>query len=778
MSFLPEIGSWYGVLLALTWGIAPWIRLLAWRLPDYGVSLARPLGLLAMVYPLWLLASLDLLPYSTTGLWISWAVLSVSGWWVVLRRRLITLGWLRSLAVVEILALSVFLGYVWLRSFTPEISGTEKPMDVAFLSSSARTVSMPPPDPWFAGKPINYYYLGYLLHGTLARLARVPTSVGFNLALATTYSMAFVAAAGLAYNAARRWVTPRSAFVGGGLAAAFLLVVGNLYAAQRVLIAPRAAWDAWWWDKEEGVGWRASRIVCDGPRIGNDCESPSVETINEFPFFSFLLGDLHPHVMALPFTVVALSLALNLLRSTEGNGARRGWRDGAVIAASGAAIGALYPLNSWDFPTFLLLAAAAVWFGWRRSRLRHRVVALGTLASASVLAWLPFFVTFVPPVGADESSLRSALRDIPLLSTFMTTVGTVTGERTSAGEFLTIFGVPYLGALALIATGIARSSLMEGERRGNEGAWVLLGGAVLAALLLPAPVVLLCAAPIIFGLELLRRRTTVDARFFALALYLAGFLLLLPTEFFFFRDVFNSRMNTLFKVYYQVWTLFALATALTAVVLWQEYRPRLAPRIALSALVATSLAAGLTYPVIASYQWTDAFTGSRSLDGAAFVGDWSEDELAAIRWLRANAQSDDVLVEAGCSYSYKNDNGVPVSRVSAFSGVPTVAGWGGHERQWRNGEPGYAQEIDQRERDARAILENPTGPLLDRYGLTLLYVGTFEREGAPGCKDREAEPVEAAAAPSYPGPEWNRVFTSDDVQIYRRTTAARMEGAS
>ena len=64
----------------------------------------------------------------------------------------------------------------------------------------------------------------------------------------------------------------------------------------------------WWW-------WHASRVIHDKDLLGN-----SIEVIDEFPFFSFLLGDMHPHVLALPFAILAVALALNLLLGA------RSWR--------------------------------------------------------------------------------------------------------------------------------------------------------------------------------------------------------------------------------------------------------------------------------------------------------------------------------------------------------------------------------------------------------------------------------------------------------------------
>ena len=54
-----------------------------------------------------------------------------------------------------------------------------------------------------------------------------------------------------------------------------------------------------------------------------------IQPIDEFPGFSFLLGDMHPHVLALPFVLLALAVAFNVL--LEGPAGRRrrtraGWR--------------------------------------------------------------------------------------------------------------------------------------------------------------------------------------------------------------------------------------------------------------------------------------------------------------------------------------------------------------------------------------------------------------------------------------------------------------------
>jgi YYY domain-containing protein len=771
MPWLDPTLRWYGLLLLISLCWAPWVRLLCDRLTDRGATVVRPIALLGTIYPAWLLASLSLVPLTSNVLWLTLAVAGVGGWGLVLWRRHADRGWLLALIAAEFIAVVAFAGYIWLRGFTPEILHTEKPMEAAFLMSSSITSVVPPPDPWFAGEPINYYYLGYLIHGSLSRLADIPGTTGFNLALATTFSAACTAAAGLGWNVVRRWHSRLAAFVGAAAAAVLTMFVGNLYAAIQIVQSPAETLAAGWWDKLHGVGWRASRIVCDTVRVNNDCAFPD-ETINEFPAFSFILGDLHPHVLALPFAITALSLAFNLLGRFSDQHSRARGNDWVRYGVTGAFIGSLYALNSWDFPTYLLIAVlAACWGGGRSWR-----PALVLIAFALV-AWAPFFLSFAPPTGGSLEQLPDVIRNVPVLPRLLGTLAFHTGDRTSASEFLTMFGVPYAIGTWLLASGRGREPWVRVDE--SVVRWAMVTGmlAVIATIVLAAPLIVLCGVPLAVAGVRLHRSPATSARTVATAFFGLGLVLVLGTEFVFFRDAFQTRMNTLFKVYYQAWVLFAVMAALALVVIWVENRSRSMTRAAVVGLASVGLIAGLVYPVLSTRQWTGEFAAWSGLDGIAYLEALSADELAAIGWLQANSRPTDVLLEAG-GCSYQVNGGMPLNRASAFSGVPTVIGWSGHERQWRSGQPALLDEIPLRERQIAEIFADPSGASAADHGITLLYIGTFETgDWRHVCA--AAGPYAGIQESDFPGPGWEIAFSQGDVTIYRRagpTAAARIEG--
>ena len=751
---------WYVTLAATTWAFAPAVRLLCPSLGDRGASSARPLAMLFLIFPTWFLASIGVSAYSTTLLAATIAVGAAIGWIRIVRGRSIDRAWLRAMAVSELMALLAFASYLWLRGFTPAIVGTEKPMDVAFLASSSRTVQIPPPDPWFSGEPINYYYLGYMLHGSIARLAAVPPQFAFNLALATVFSTTVVAAFGVAWNVLRPVLGQRIAVAGGLLAAIGLAVAGNLYTSVRLLQDTRATWDAWWWDSEAGVGWRASRIVCDGARIANRCEPPAVATINEFPFFSFLLGDLHPHLMALPFTVVAIGLTWNLAAAAP---LRSPLRGGTAIrvAVSGAVVGALYPLNAWDFPTFLALMALGV-FAAMGFSITRAWKGVGLLAVSAVGAWLPFWLRYDTPAGGGNP-----LFSLPGVGAVSALLGLHLGERTSVAEYLTIFGMVYLAGVALlVALTLTRHELLAGLD--VKIALLTTAMVIVPSVLLSAPVLTLYGVPLVLALWLLSRLREISPATAALTLLAFAWALSIGVEIVYVRDAFDSRMNTLFKFYYQTWTLYALAAALAVPLIWSWLSARVWSRVVLVAVTSLAIVAGLAYPVVASHQWTAGFASWQGLDGLAYAEATNPDDVAAIRWLQSVAEPGDVVLEAaGCSYRPLSDS-IPFNRVAAFTGVPTVIGWSdNHQRQWRAGQPELLDQIRTREADVSAMFADPSSSLVDLYEVTWLFVGDFERgDWRADCP--AAGPYPGIERLGYPGSGWEEAFRSGDTAVYRR----------
>lgn len=758
MSAFDAAIRWYLVLAASTWAIAPLVWWLCPALPDRGATIARPIALLTMVYPAWLLASLGGLPFGAAPLVATLVAFALPGWWGWLRRPTRELAWVRSLAWTELAALALFAAYVWFRGFTPEILNTEKPMDIALLASSARSVVIPPPDPWFAGQPINYYYLGYLLHGAVARLAGVPAPAAFNLALAAIFSMTAVASFGVAWNVARRAYGQRAAAAAGGLALFGVVLAGNLYAPLRLAQDPLAVWNAWWWDSE-GVGWRASRIVCDGLREGFRCPPPAVETINEFPAFSFILGDLHPHLMALPFAVSIVALAWNILASADSLSSHA-WL--GRLAVSAAVAGSLYALNAWDLPTYLglvLLAAVLASGPLLASRLRTAAV----VVVAAILPWLPFFATYRPPLVPLDNPGAAWVTQIPVLSRVLGLAAPYLGVRTSAAEYLTMFGLFYLVGSAVVLTGIDWG---DAGRTFTRPVIVALVSLALMAVVLAAPVTLLCGFPLVLALQQLSRDHDAQPRTFALAMFSAAWFLSMVVEFVFIRDLFGNRMNTLFKFYYQAWTLAALGAAVGLVALAVAYRRSAPATWALRAGTVALLVLGLAYPVVASRQWADGFTTWRGLDGAAY-GD--ADEVAAIRFLASHAQPGDVALEAaGCSYYPLSQ--FPYSRVAAFSGVPTVIGWDNHERQWRSGQPKLTAQIPLRAGDVRTMYADPASSLYARYGVTWVFVGQYETGSArPECPIAGPYDIDLAR---FAAAGWEPAFQAGDVTLLHRLPPA------
>ena len=714
---------WWLALTVVAAALAPLTWWLAAGLGSYRHALVRPVGLVLGTCVLWWPAALLPLPFERTTVVAALAVAGAAGWVLLWLRRRELLSGYRALVVFECVWLAAFAGYLWFRSTNPDIANTEKPMEIALLSSIVRSADVPAPDPWFAGEPINYYYFGYQTVAALVHLSGVEPSVAFNLALGMLFASTLVAAAGLGgWLASRAGLGRRAEIAGAALAGFFVVLAGNLETATRLVREPGPTIRAGWWD---GVGWQASRVIVD---TGVNGDPGPAETINEFPAFSFVLGDLHPHVTTLPALLAAIALAAGLALNRELITLPR-------AAVAGGFAGLLYASNSWDAPVGVVAVLGAILLAYRRID-REALERMGAAVLGAAIAALPFALSYTAPVGVDTGNVPDWFTRIPVLGSLPNTIAVVTWRPSSASELLTVHGV-WIVAFSSFAGWALRSSPALRALVAGRGALLLPAGLVLlAGAIAWAPGLILLGVPALAGLAIAAVHERGAVRLTG-ALFAAGFGLALVPEFLYIQDAFGNRMNTVFKLGFQAWIFLGVATAAAGLVVIAGSADRW--RAPTAGLVALLVLAAAPYAPLSAEDWTEMGGASATLDGAAYLRASNPAEAAAIAWLAGVARDGDVLVEApGCAY--QSLGGVPMNRFSAFTGIPAILGWANHERQWRRGEfddlSGLTLAIERRQELAERWLSGE--PAGDAPQPRFVIFGVVERNTSERCPQLEA----------------------------------------
>jgi uncharacterized membrane protein len=761
---------WQGATAVLGALIFPFVSRLFSPFFDGGWPFARVLAVLGAAWLQWLLSALHLVPYGVLSQGI--LVILLAGACLAgfrgdgYRRAFRVPGRSRIVAAEEGLFLLLFLGWALVRACNPAILGLEKFMDFGFMTASLRTAWMPPTDMWHAGAPINYYYFGHYLAGWLTRLTHTIPERGYNLMLAFLFAQVFLLSLSLVTSlAARALGDLRTALLAGLLAGALVALGGNLHCPIYAHALP-AAKEAGLWKGEVKPYWYP-----DATRFIGYFPSNDDKTIHEFPIYSFVVADLHGHVSNLPGVLTFLGLVSVLLIRRRGGGspgavpgeAREGKRPGRrggrksggpaappgepragerslpTAKASGRMEGAegasdllprllarvpeplrgaefllLAPLlaiflmtNTWDYPIYLTVAGGALFLRgltegpregetvprlWGRS-LQTALTGGAALFLVSQCLALPFLLSFENIArGVGLVRHRSALWQLGVL-----------------WGYQVFLGLLFLGFL-----------LREAGRKGLDASRVLPTGVA------DGPEGAVPRIPFMTRFLALPREDLTILFFFAAALG----LILMP-EIVYVRDIYESgyhRANTMFKLTYQGFLLFALASGYAAVRM-ADAAPRRFAGVLARAGLGVLAALPLLYASWAMNGFYDipAPAAYRGLDGLAFLGDAHGDDRAAVEWLRARARGQEPILEAyGDSYTEEG-------RISMATGLPTIQGWYVHEWLWR----GTPEEPRTREAEVRRVYEAPAeGPadldpareVLRKYRIRYLVIGSRERE--------------------------------------------------
>ena len=569
----------------------------------------------------------------------------------------------------------VFFTMLIVRAYNPDINGAEKFMDHGFLASMLRTPMVPPLDPWFAGGFLTmYYYFGHWMMAIPAMIVKIPSNFLFNLALPTIAAISAVNLYGAGHLVLKH----------GRLLPVLAFFVVNPYFIYLALTGTQSF----------TLLWDSSRVI--------------INTINEYPLFSFLFGDVHAHVLGILAQSFLILMVITAVTC---------WNNGAktrilIILLTALGLSVTPVVNSWDVLIWApMVLATGLWLICKEcpvaSVVKKPVILLQNIQEmiknrgegwtrkpgyAGVL-----YLLLVPSV--------SMLLISPLLLGMHTQgiagIGFV-HTPTDILEFIMVHGW-FFGVF-----------FFSFRRNLIKVPWILL--AIIPFFLTGYLSAALAALFLIFVIN--RRSGPADL------LAAGGLTILLFCELFYLADNMGEiyyRMNTVFKLYIGAWLLCGTSAALMAGKELDTYIDKsqgLKVKVIKSTVILLLCLCLIIPPVAVS-----AIHGPHTptLDGMAWLMNSHREDAEAIAFLQTITGEHVIVEAAGDDYQY-------TSRISSFTGIPTIVGWQFHEYMWRGNNPeGWYGE---RGNNIRSIYENPelTIPLMELYNADLLYIGPEEQQ--------------------------------------------------
>jgi len=793
---LLSVVSWWLAIQVLGLLALPLTTVVFHRLADRGYVLSKTMGLLLVAFLVWVAASYRILMNSLPTTLLACVALGLVSLYLFWRRRGEMLAlWRerRSLILIsEALFAGAFLLFVVIRVLNPDLwhpwNGGEKSMEFAFLNAITRSAYFPPYDPYYAGGYVNYYYYGLHLVAILIKVTGILPEVAFNLAVPSLFALTVANAFSLGYNLTRRRLA-------GLLSVLLVALIGNLDGLVQIVEGLGQAGGLGFQSRIPGVEGLVRavggvvRIAQGGARLpGFDYWRSSrviPQTINEFPYWSYLFADLHPHMIGIPVTIFLLALALNVALAAKKSSPAARWSSAenvGWVAVVAVTLGAVAVINTWDMPAYLLVVFGALLLalgGFRRWwRALGALVLFVFVGCLSLLLYLPFFRHYQALyVGLGLVRTRTGFEPfVTIWGLFLFVVVSLLWVKVVWCRSREVT-LRYLGLLLRRGTRLPRLVELHPRLVGRSGtgywwAVVVLGGTGLLclALLLFKLWVLALLSPllILFGLLVVRREARVEDSFVALLVFLAVGILV-GCEVVFLKDFLQGgdyfRMNTIFKFYTQAWVLLGLAGGATLPLVWTRFSSvrRRPLRCAWKGCVLFLLASSTMFLFLGTQQRVDdRFPGPRpplgTLDGSAFmtVGSyyWPDEsnhiqlvyDHQAITWFREHVTGTPVVAEA--PLPYYREFGL---KVASYTGLPTLLG--AHQNEQR-----YDWQVGTRSGDANALYSTAdpqeARDLISKLHVSYIYVGQLESTVYPpeGLAKFETLRGEGVLALAYENP--------------------------
>ncbi len=745
--------QWWFLFLILGFVFLPLTTIIFSSFFDKGYIFSKILGVAFISYAVFVLGILKLLPFTLSTIFL------VAGFFVginifVLKRYLKpTMKQLNNETMCiflfeELLFLLALTFWSYIRGFQPDIHGLEKYMDLGFINSILRSEYFPPKDMWFTPFSINYYYFGHIVAAVLTKLSLLSSSFTFNLMIATifafTFTCSFSIGANLIYLLKSQISTTKQknkqfenlknwnlfgiwnlefGILAGGLLTAFLVTfAGNLHTVYtffkpytnenpvpfwQLVFSPQTFPNSYWYPN-------ATRFIHN--------------TIHEFPMYSFVVSDLHGHVLDIPLVLLTIAVLLSLItksqitnHKSQINSKFQNSKSFGILSFGywniiwnlefgiwnlllmNFLLAIMYMTNAWDGIIYALLTLFIFFYLAYRSKnytlyaIRYILILGGLL-----LFSLPFSLHFKP---------------------FVSGIGVL-----CAPEFLTKIG--HFGPL-----------LFEPDHCQQSPWWQLL---ILYGFFY--------FWAILFIVFILRERPKAESRsilesfssrrslsrlrgsnhiypsdIFVLVLISLSTLLIIIPEFIYAKDIYPAhyRANTMFKLVYQAFVMLSLSSGYIMMRIVISDKQKAIRKIFLTPywlLVAFLLLLVAMYPYFAITSYYGNLSTYYGLDGTSYLKRQYPTDYDAISWLNKNVSGQPIILEA------QGDSYTDFGRVATHTGLPTLLGWTVHEWLWRGTYDIPSPRINEiktlyESNDLIAVKE-----LINKYHVSLIFIGDLERQ--------------------------------------------------
>lgn len=695
--------QWWLVLFLLGIIALPYTNILFKTFPDKGYIFSKVLSLAFLSYIPFLLSSIHIVSFSTQSILGVFIAIGIGGLFLLRKTRAVQKQSTLQGAPWALFSEVLFAGslYIWssVRAHEPSIHGLEKFMDFGFLNSILRTDYFPARDMWYTPLGINYYYFGHIVTGVLTKIANIDSSVTYNLMIATLFAFTITCTFSLASALLSTFCKKNVALiVVGALLAAYLVALsGNLHTIYGFFTP---------YDADHPVPfWQLPLNKTDTGQLDPFSKYwyPNATrfipfTIHEFPSYSFIVSDLHGHVLDIPFVILFMSLCLALVLELFDKREKLTYKLFLkqpfiyTMPLLGFLIGVMYMTNAWDAGIYLVFSALCVLLLlFRKTQSFSKAVGYTVLFGVVVsgiflLTSLPFMINF---------------------KSIVTSVGVMCMPQS-----LTDKG--HIGPLLFEANHCSPSPLyMLGILWGFFYFFVLL---------------------FLFWKVYFTKKndSELPSDLFLFVVIVVATLLLLFPEIAYLKDIYPAhyRANTMFKLGYQAFIMLSIASSviLFRFTLWLKTALKGMQKLFLipfAFIVLCMLFLVGIYPYFGIMSYYGNLKTYHGLDGLAYLQTDNKDDYDAIQWLRTHISGQPVVLEAvGDSYT-------DYARISANTGLPTVVGWPVHEWLWRGSYDVAAPRIADVQTLYETKDENQAKQLLQQYKVAYVVVGNLEREKYP-----------------------------------------------